>query len=112
MEPNYHNNEYLIINEISYRFGAPRRGEVVVFHYPRDKKQFFIKRVIGMPGERVVVKDNMVTIFNKLFPDGITIKEPFLSPSTITPGESDLTLGKDEYFVMGDNRNASLDSRR
>ena len=112
MEPTYHNKEYLIINEISYRFDDPKRGEVVVFHYPRDEKQFFIKRVIGLPGERVVVRDNNVTVFTNLFPEGITIKEPYLLPHTNTPGEVDITLGNNEYFVLGDNRTASLDSRR
>lgn len=113
MEPNYHNNEYLIIDEISYRLkSGPQRGQVIVFKYPRDKKQFFIKRVIGLPGERVAVKDGQVTIYNDVYQKGIVIKEPYLSADIITPGESDVTLRADEYFVLGDNRAASLDSRR
>lgn len=112
MEPSYYNREYLIIDEISYRFGAPRRGEVVVFRYPLDESQFFIKRVIGLPGERVAVRDNSVVIYSQAFPEGVTLSEPYLADSTVTAGEADLTLGADEYFVMGDNRAASLDSRR
>lgn len=112
MEPNYFNSEYLIIDEISYRLHEPARGEVVVFHYPPDPKEYFIKRVIGLPGERVAVKDGQVTVFNQNNPEGVTLEEPYLEPEVRTAGEADVTLGPDEFFVLGDNRNASLDSRR
>lgn len=112
MEPNYFDKEYLIIDEISYRFELPARGEVIVFHYPADPKQYFIKRVVGLPGERVVVKNNQVTIYNQTNPNGIIINEPYLAVGEPTAGESDVTLGTDEFFVLGDNRHASLDSRR
>ncbi len=112
MEPNYYDREYLIIDEISYRFADPARGEVVVFHYPQDESQYFIKRVLGLPGERVVVADGRITIYNAANPAGLVLDEPYLSPEALTAGAVDATLGADEFFVFGDNRNASLDSRR
>lgn len=112
MEPNFFNHEYLIIDEISYRFAEPKRGEVVVFRNPEDEKQYFIKRVIGLPGERVVIKEGRVQIFNKLFPAGTALNEAYLPADLLTGGQIDVTLGSDEFFVLGDNRRASLDSRR
>lgn len=112
MEPNYFDREYLIIDEISYRFADPARGEVVVFHYPQDESQYFIKRVIGLPGERVVVADGKITIYNAAQAQGLVLDEPYLLPDVLTAGAVDITLGADEFFVFGDNRNASLDSRR
>lgn len=110
MEPNFHDSDYLLIDEISYRFRAPVRGDVVVFRYPRDPAEFFIKRIIGLPGDRVVIRDNRVWVGVsggdvKLYP------EPYLKPSVATRGEYDVTVGKNEYFLLGDNREASLDSR-
>jgi len=112
MEPTYYNREYLIIDEISYRLNAPKRGDVVVFKYPLDESQFFIKRIIGLPGERVVVRDEAVMVYNDANPLGMVLEEPYLSENMVTTDTSDVTLGADEYFVMGDNRMASLDSRR
>lgn len=112
MEPNYFDHEYLIIDEISYRLNPPVRGEVVVFHYPPDPKEYFIKRVIGLPGERVAVKDGGIIIYNQDNSEGIALAEPYLEPEVQTAGAVDITLGPDEFFVLGDNRNASLDSRR
>lgn len=112
MEPNYYNHEYLIIDEISFRFREPSRGQVLVFHYPGDESQYFIKRLIGLPGERVVVADGHITIYNQANPAGQTLSEPYLPPDRITAGGVDMTLGADDFFVLGDNRNASLDSRR
>ena len=112
MEPNYFDKEYLIIDEISYRFQDPNRGEVVVFHYPRDRSQYFIKRVIGLPGERVVVADGKIAIHNAASPGGLILDEPYLLSAAPTAGAVDVALGPDEFFLFGDNRNASLDSRR
>lgn len=112
MEPTYYNREYLIVDELSYRFNPPKRGDVVVFKYPLDESQFFIKRIIGLPNERVVVRDEAVTIYNDAFPEGVALREPYLSEDAVTTDTSDASLGADEYFVMGDNRMASLDSRR
>jgi len=112
MEPNYHNHEYLIIDEISYRLNPPKRGEVVVFKYPENPKEFFIKRIIGLPGERVVITGGDVFIYNSKNLNGIKIQEPYLEKDLKTAGNIDTVLDEDEYFVLGDNRNSSLDSRR
>lgn len=113
MEPNFHNYEYLIIDELSYNFQTPQRGEVVVFRYPRDPQEHFIKRVIGLPGEEVQVKNNHVYIYNTAHPDGFILNETYLDPSVITVAnnENKVELKDDEYFVLGDNRSASQDSR-
>jgi len=110
MEPNFYDHEYLIIDELSYRFREPLRGEIVVFHYKNDPSQFFIKRVIGLPGETVEINDNQVTVFNAEHPTGVVIDEPYLQGER-TEGKESLTLGPDEYYVLGDNRDESLDSR-
>lgn len=110
MEPNFYDNEYLIIDELSYRMRAPERGEIIVFRYPRDPSQFFIKRVIGLPGETVEVSDQHVTIYNDASPNGTVLKEAYL-PNTPTEGKKKITLSEDEVYVLGDNRGESLDSR-
>lgn len=111
MEPNFYDHEYLIIDEISYRFSAPQRGDIVVFKYPNDPREYFIKRIIGLPGERIVVTDGVVHLFDDAHPEGYVLDEvPYLDGVT-TPGTKDVTLGTGEYFLMGDNRRASLDSR-
>jgi signal peptidase I len=112
MEPSYHDREYLIIDEISYRFNEPERGDVVVFRYPLDPKQFFIKRIVGLPGEHVVITNGEVRIANESKPEGFVLDEYYLASDSATRGQSDVVLEADEYFVLGDNRNASLDSRR
>ncbi|MDO8581814.1 MAG: signal peptidase I [bacterium] len=122
MEPNFFDHEYLIIDEISYGirvpftdmvfpFGDPTRGEIVVFRYPRDQRQFFIKRIIGLPGDTVNFDNGRVTIFNTVYPDGRVLEEPYIDSVPSRTGMTSITLGADEYFVMGDNRSASLDSR-
>jgi signal peptidase I len=111
MEPNFYDHEYLIINEISYRFSNPQRGDIVVFKYPRDPDQFFIKRIIALPGETVEIHNGQVIIFNNENPDGVVLKEDYLDEKTKTQGEFRVTLGEDEYFVLGDNRVSSYDSR-
>lgn len=112
MVPTFHNREYLIINKIGYRLHAPQRGDVIVFKYPRDTTQYFIKRIIGLPGEKVKIADGRVTIYNEQHPDGMVLDEPYLTNQMITyGGEGTTSLGSDEYFVLGDNRQASSDSR-
>ncbi|MEO8065434.1 MAG: signal peptidase I [Candidatus Doudnabacteria bacterium] len=119
MEPNFSNGQYLIIDELSYRLGSPQRGQIVVLHYPKDPKQFFIKRVIGLPGEKIGVDNGKVIVFNDQHPEGVTIDEPYLPnqslsyphDAAIVGGKKILTLASDEYFMMGDNRLASSDSR-
>ena len=112
MEPTFYDNEYLIINEIGYRFHAPERGDVIVLRYPKDPSQFFIKRIVGLPGETIKLQNGSVFIINDLNPDGIQLDESFYLGSDIkTYGNSEITLSSDEYFVLGDNRDESLDSR-
>lgn len=112
MEPNFYDYEYLIIDEVSYRLNNPARGEVIVLEDPRNPTRFFIKRVIGLPGERVVIQDGEIYIYNQKSPQGVRLDESsYLSPSLETRGKIDITLGEDEYYFMGDNRPASLDSR-
>jgi signal peptidase I len=101
----------LIINEISYRFEAPERGEIVVFKYPKDTSQYFIKRIIGLPNETVEIRENKVIVYNNDNPNGITLDEKYLDEGVETLGNKTLALGVDEYFAMGDNRIASYDSR-
>jgi len=112
MEPNFEDREYLIIDELSYLLRDPKRGEVVVFRYPRDPSQFFIKRVIGLPGERVEIRNGRVRIMNEEYPEGFTLEEPYLDPPhRPTRPDFSVSLGEDAYFVLGDNRDSSSDSR-
>jgi signal peptidase I len=113
MEPNFHDREYLIIDELSYRFTPPTRGQVIVFRYPRNPQEYFIKRIIGLPGEEVQVKDGKVLIFNASHPEGLALEEKYLPTNfvTYTQDEAKVIVGPDEYYVLGDNRGASKDSR-
>ena len=112
MQPNFQNSQYLVIDELTYRLHEPQRGDVMVFHYPRDTKEYFIKRVIGLPGERVVISGGHVTIYNAANPQGLLLNESaYLPAGTTTTTNTDVTLGAGDYFVLGDNRAASFDSR-
>lgn len=112
MEPTLLDHEYLIIDEISYRLRAPERGETIVFRHLAVPREYYIKRIIGLPGERVVIKNNQIKIFNVEHHDGLVLQEPYLPKDLTTDGEIDLTLDATHYFVMGDNREHSFDSRR
>ena len=109
MEPNFKQGEYLLIDEISYRFRKPQRGEVIVFKSPKDPSTYFIKRIIGLPGETIEIEGGGVRIYNLQFPVGMSLKEEYVS--TLTQGELNVPLKKSEYFVLGDNRDHSSDSR-
>jgi len=111
MEPNFHDREYLIINEISYRFEEPQRGESIVFKYPLDGRQYFIKRIIGLPGEIIKISDGKVSIAHDNNSPSEILIEDYLLPAMKTLGEVEVELGDDEYYLLGDNRLASLDSR-
>jgi signal peptidase I len=112
MVPTYQNHQYLVINKMTYRFHKPERGDVIVFRYPQNTKEFFIKRVIGLPGEKVKVDSGHVVVYNNDHPEGKVLDEPYLASQDITFGDSKITtLGSDEYFVLGDNRLQSSDSR-
>lgn len=108
MEPTFKNGDYLLIDELVYRFREPERGEVAVFKYPGNHKAYYIKRIIGMPGERIVVENGKVKIYNNQ--GEIVLKEPYLNAFK-SVGYLDVTLNNNQYFVMGDNRNFSFDSR-
>lgn len=110
MEDTFATGEYLIIDQVTYALSDPSRGDVIVFHYPRDHSKFFIKRVIGLPGDTVTITDGSVTVSNREHPDGVTLTEPYIDSMRID-APTDVALGNDEYFVMGDNRDHSSDSR-
>lgn len=110
METTFHSGEYLIVDQLSYYFRQPARGEVIVFKYPRDPSKYFIKRVVGEPGDTVTIENGIVSITNKANPDGFDLKEPYAEPTPLAPKMVE-KLGEREYFVMGDNRDESSDSR-
>lgn len=104
MEPNFYDKEYLVINEISYRFSEPTRGEVIIFKNPKDTKVYFIKRVIGLPGEKIMIKEGQIFINDEPLPEEYISNHSMQSyPETVLP--------EGKYFVMGDNRINSYDSR-
>jgi signal peptidase I len=109
MDPVIKDREYLIIDEVSYRLREPERGEVVVFRAPPEPTKFYIKRIIGLPGETVHIKDGVVTIINTAHPNGFTLDEPYLTHHF--KDDVSVTVPADTYFVMGDNRSESYDSR-
>lgn len=111
MEPNFYDHEYLIIDEISYRLNSPERGDIVVFRYPYDPSQYFIKRIIGLPGETLRLNDGEITIANPSHPDGFILDEDLYLPDIFTQGSADITLDFNQYYILGDNRASSLDSR-
>lgn len=101
--------DYLIIDEISYNLGSPHRGDVIVFKYPLDPKRFFIKRIIGLPNEEILIKEGVITIKNKENPEGFIYQEPYLKQEFKDSLNFETT--EKEYFVLGDNRARSSDSR-
>ena len=111
MEPNFENGDYLIIDELSYRLRSPERGEVIVFKYPNDPSQKYIKRIVGLPGEKVEIQDGKIMVYKG--DEGEVLNETdYLPASLFTAGSLNIILGENEYFVLGDNRSASSDSRR
>lgn len=109
MDKTFLNGQYLVIDELTYHFSDPKRGEVVVFKYPLDPSKYFIKRVIGIPGDTVIVNGNKTTVKTPENPAGSVIDEPYTS--SWREGYTETFLKAGEYFVMGDNRAVSLDSR-
>ncbi len=109
MDPTFATGQYLIVDELTYHFEAPDRGQVVIFRYPKDPTQFFIKRIIGLPGETVHIQGGRVSITEK---NGTTLPlaETYVK-NLGNGGDIDRKLESGEYFVMGDNRPESSDSR-
>ena len=110
MVPTFVQNEYIVIDKMSYRFEKPKRGDVIIFHYPLDASYFFIKRIVGLPGEIVNVGEGGITI-TQASSTPRTLVEPYLPSDGIRYRYSTTTLAADEYFVLGDNRDESADSR-
>lgn len=111
MEETFHNHDYLIIDRLSYRLETPQRSDVVVFKRP-DGSDTLIKRVVGLPGETVTLRGTGVVIVNAENPKGLTLSEPYVtSDNEGGPSNMTITLAPDHYFVMGDNRKVSYDSR-
>lgn len=109
MYPTFMNGEYLIVDELSKYVGEYHRGDVVILRYPNDPSKYFIKRVIGLPGETVTVDGEMVVITGPTHPNPLVLKEPYVKNPKVD--HIVRTLDPDEYFVMGDNRAQSSDSR-
>lgn len=102
MEPTMHSGEFVLVNKLAYKFGEPKLGDVIVFQYPRDPEQEYIKRVIGTPGDHVKIYDGQVYI------NGQLINEPYIaSPPSY---QNEWTVPENSLFVLGDNRNNSSDS--
>lgn len=112
MDPTFKTGQYLIVDQLSYHLGEPQRGQVVIFKYPKDETKYFIKRIIGLPGETVKIEGTQVTIINKANPQGFTLTEPYIEADhEKDDSPMSFTLKADEYFVLGDNRAQSFDSR-
>lgn len=110
MEPAFSHGEYLIVDEASFYLRKPHRGEVIVFHFPRDRSQYYIKRIVGLPGEHVRIENGQVSVADKAHPEFRLLDESAYWRGA-TAGSVDMQLGNDEYLVLGDNRSASSDSR-
>ena len=104
MTPTLQNGEYILVNKLAYKTGQPQRGDIVVFVFPVDPHEDLIKRVIGLPGERVAIHNGTVTI------DDVQINEPYIAAAPLYDGEWVVSEG--QLFVLGDNRNESKDSHQ
>lgn len=104
MLPGLQTDEYVLVNKIAYLFHAPERGDVIVFHFPLDTSEDFIKRIIGLPGDTVTLDNATVRV------DGVVLHEPYISQA-YNPSGKTIKVPNDEYFVLGDNRPLSDDSR-
>lgn len=112
MFPSFKDGEYLIVDQISLQFEHPKRGEVVIFRYPNDLRTFFIKRIIGLPGEKIEIRSGVVTIKNEEHPEGFIVDDSYVEEDKKKREDlSERELGENQYFVMGDNRSGSFDSR-
>jgi signal peptidase I len=114
MLPNFQNWNYLIVDRVSYDFEQPQRGDIVVLELPQDTSRDLIKRVIGLPGDTVIISGSQptITIKNAQYPNGFVLNEPYIDPANYGgPTDITVTLGANQYYVLGDNRDVSADSR-
>lgn len=111
MLPTFEGGQYLIVDQLSYDFQQPERGEIIIFRHPDASTTFLIKRIIGLPGETVEIDGSLIRIVNSEHPEGFIVDEPYVANPSITSGPDSFVLAQDEYFVLGDNRSASSDSR-
>lgn len=112
MTPNFQSGDYLIVDEFSYKISNPQRGDVIVLKYPLDTKQRFIKRIIGLPGETIEIEDGKITIISREGLSSTLNEKGYLANLKKTDGDLKITLLDKEFFVLGDNRPFSYDSRR
>jgi len=113
MEPNFHSEDLLIVDKLSYRFQDPQRGDVIVLIPPPDTKQYYVKRIVGLPGESIRFLNGKVVIVNDEHPEGMTLTEAYLPTTLATYGSTTeaISIPAGSYFVLGDNREHSNDSR-
>ncbi len=118
MDPTFSTGQFLIVDRLSYRLENPQRGDVIVFKYPNNPSIYYIKRIIGLPGETLSMKDGSVTVtnpadttFTTANPNGLVLDESYIDPTHKSHDDITTVLGPDKYFVMGDNRLQSSDSR-
>lgn len=115
MVPNLANKDYILVNKFIYKLSEPKRGDVIVLIPPHNTNTFYVKRIVGLPGEKIEFNNNQVIIHNDEFPTGVALQEYYLPSHIITrlPSGNDeiIEIPHDHYFVMGDNRTASNDSR-
>jgi signal peptidase I len=111
MDSTFADGQYLYVDELSYRFEKPIRGEVIIFKFPSNTSRDLIKRVVGLPGETVELKKDSVTIYNKEYPQGLVLDEPYVTHKSESYEAKKTVLADDEYYVLGDNRPVSYDSR-
>ena len=112
MVPNFHDRDYLIVDRLSYRLHEPQRGDVVVLKFPKDVSQYFIKRIIGLPGETIKCEQGKVVVERVSQDKTVILEESYIPSKSLTQNcRPQQVLGSNEFFVLGDNRLASSDSR-
>lgn len=116
MEPTFHNREYLMVEKLNFALHKPNRGDIVVFRYPVDPRLNYVKRIVGLPGDRMEISGGKVTIFNNNNPSGMSLSESYIPTTVQTKVTGDTikhtwVVDAKSYFVLGDNREHSDDSR-
>lgn len=111
MDPNFEDGEYLLTDKVTYRMREPKQGDVIVFHAPVARRDDYIKRIIAIPGQEVAVRQGKVYIDGKILPEVYLPSDFITRPGAFLGEDKSYTVSKDEYFVMGDNRDHSSDSR-